>query len=238
MRNTAATAVTAATVALVAAATGGCGTGAGGTGPAPARTPSATGPATSAPPSAIPSAGPVAVHARSGPLGPLLVDGQGRALYLFTADRGHESTCYGDCAALWPPVLVRGAPTAGSGVRGSCSAPLPAATAAGRSPTTSSRCTTSTGTSGPATCGARARTTTAGRGTCSTRRATGSPARCPAAAPAPAGLDRGPVGYLRALRCCHCCQFSCQTSRPLPTPVCLVLLVPLTSTVEPIVRKS
>ncbi|GAA2669517.1 hypothetical protein [Streptomyces lunalinharesii] len=117
MRKTAATAVTAVAVALAAAVTGGCGTGSGGTGPAPARTPSATGPSASAPPTAIPSAGPVAVHARSGPLGPLLVDGQGRALYLFTADRGRESTCYGDCAKRWPPLLVRGAPTAGSGVR-------------------------------------------------------------------------------------------------------------------------
>ncbi|MFF2811340.1 hypothetical protein ACFVT2_30025 [Streptomyces sp. NPDC058000] len=116
MRNTATTAVTAAAVALVAVAVGGCSNGGGGTAPSRSKTPSGTGPA-SAPPTATPSAGPVAVHARSGPLGTILVDGQGRTLYLFEADRGRESTCYGDCAKDWPPLVVRGAPTAGSGVR-------------------------------------------------------------------------------------------------------------------------
>ncbi|MFF0626921.1 hypothetical protein [Streptomyces sp. NPDC004296] len=117
MRNTATTAVTAAAVALAATAAGGCSKGGGGTAPPRSRTPAGTGPATSVPPTATLSAGPVAVHARSGPLGTILVDGRGRTLYLFEADQGRESTCYGDCAKDWPPLVVRGAPTAGSGVK-------------------------------------------------------------------------------------------------------------------------
>ena len=49
-------------------------------------------------------------------LGKLLVDGSGRTLYLFVQDRATESTCYGDCAKYWPPLLTNGAPRAGSGV--------------------------------------------------------------------------------------------------------------------------
>jgi predicted lipoprotein with Yx(FWY)xxD motif len=40
--------------------------------------------------------------------GRILVDGQGRTLYLFTRDRGAKSRCYGACARAWPP-LVAGA---------------------------------------------------------------------------------------------------------------------------------
>lgn len=34
--------------------------------------------------------------------GPILVDGEGRSLYLFTNDTGPESTCYDQCAEAWP----------------------------------------------------------------------------------------------------------------------------------------
>lgn len=51
--------------------------------------------------------------------GDVLFDGKGRAIYLFTKERGSTSRCYGDCAVAWPPVLTRGAPTAGAGVTGS-----------------------------------------------------------------------------------------------------------------------
>ena len=36
-------------------------------------------------------------------LGTVLVDGQGRTLYLFEQDKGPTSTCYGACASAWPP---------------------------------------------------------------------------------------------------------------------------------------
>jgi predicted lipoprotein with Yx(FWY)xxD motif len=48
-------------------------------------------------------------------LGTILVDSQGRTLYLFTHDSGTPSTCGGRCATAWPPLVVTGAPTATSG---------------------------------------------------------------------------------------------------------------------------
>ena len=48
-------------------------------------------------------------------LGSILVDGDGMTLYLFESDTGDTSTCSGDCAATWPP-LIADAPTAGEGV--------------------------------------------------------------------------------------------------------------------------
>ena len=48
-------------------------------------------------------------------LGRILVDSQGRTLYLFQKDSGTTSTCFGACAAAWPPLRVTGLPT---GVRG------------------------------------------------------------------------------------------------------------------------
>jgi len=36
-------------------------------------------------------------------------------LYLFESDTGDTSTCTGDCAATWPPLIAE-APTAGEGV--------------------------------------------------------------------------------------------------------------------------
>ena len=52
----------------------------------------------------------------SGIPGKFLVDGQGRALYLFEADKSTTSTCTGACAAAWPPVTVSGTAQAGSGI--------------------------------------------------------------------------------------------------------------------------
>ena len=49
-------------------------------------------------------------------LGPILVNGQGRTLYLFLKDRHGKSTCYGGCARVWPPALASGAPRVGPGV--------------------------------------------------------------------------------------------------------------------------
>ena len=49
-------------------------------------------------------------------LGQFLVDGAGHTLYLFAADTGTSSTCYGACARYWPPFLTTGAPQAGTGV--------------------------------------------------------------------------------------------------------------------------
>jgi predicted lipoprotein with Yx(FWY)xxD motif len=51
------------------------------------------------------------------PLGRILVDGKGITLYDFVKDRGGTSSCYGACAALWPPLTTTAKPHAGKGVR-------------------------------------------------------------------------------------------------------------------------
>ena len=58
----------------------------------------------------------VSLRAISGIPGTALVDGKGRTLYLFEADKNGQSTCSGACAAVWPPYTVTGTPQAGSGV--------------------------------------------------------------------------------------------------------------------------
>jgi predicted lipoprotein with Yx(FWY)xxD motif len=52
-------------------------------------------------------------------LGRILVDGKGITLYDFVKDKHGASSCYGACAALWPPLLTKGKPHAGHGVRAS-----------------------------------------------------------------------------------------------------------------------
>jgi predicted lipoprotein with Yx(FWY)xxD motif len=53
------------------------------------------------------------------PLGRILVDSKGITLYDFVKDKGTTSVCYGACAALWPPLITKGKPIAGTGVRAS-----------------------------------------------------------------------------------------------------------------------
>jgi predicted lipoprotein with Yx(FWY)xxD motif len=48
-------------------------------------------------------------------LGTILVDSQGRTLYLFEKDSGTKSACSGACAAAWPPLRATGKPTVGKG---------------------------------------------------------------------------------------------------------------------------
>jgi predicted lipoprotein with Yx(FWY)xxD motif len=52
-------------------------------------------------------------------LGRILVDGKGITLYDFVKDKRGASSCYGACAALWPPLITKGKPHAGTGVRAS-----------------------------------------------------------------------------------------------------------------------
>jgi len=58
----------------------------------------------------------VSLSAISGIPSKALVGSDGRALYLFEADKKGSSACTGACAAAWPPDTVTGAPHAGSGV--------------------------------------------------------------------------------------------------------------------------
>jgi len=57
------------------------------------------------------------VSLRTTELGRVLVNSRGHTLYLFAKDRKGKSACSGSCAKFWPPLLIRGKPTAGSGVR-------------------------------------------------------------------------------------------------------------------------
>jgi predicted lipoprotein with Yx(FWY)xxD motif len=62
------------------------------------------------------AAGRAGIMATHNPLGTILTDARGRAVYLFVADTGPTSTCKGDCAKEWPPLTTTGDPVAGAGV--------------------------------------------------------------------------------------------------------------------------
>lgn len=50
-------------------------------------------------------------------LGQVLVDAEGRTLYLYKKDtQGKASTCDGSCAVTWPPVEAKAKPAAGTGI--------------------------------------------------------------------------------------------------------------------------
>jgi predicted lipoprotein with Yx(FWY)xxD motif len=53
---------------------------------------------------------------RSTEFGKAVFGPNGKVTYVFGADRGPTSRCYGVCAAAWPPVVTKAAPQAGQGV--------------------------------------------------------------------------------------------------------------------------
>src|SRR5438132_12880139 len=53
---------------------------------------------------------------RSTEYGEALFGPSGKVVYVFGADRGSTSRCYGVCATAWPPLLTSAAPLAGAGV--------------------------------------------------------------------------------------------------------------------------
>lgn len=87
---------------------------------APSGAPSAAPPSPSAAASEPAAAATIAVASTS--LGEIVVEAEGRTLYLFTRDTqgAGTSACNDECAANWPPVLVDDGvtPTAGAGVTG------------------------------------------------------------------------------------------------------------------------
>jgi predicted lipoprotein with Yx(FWY)xxD motif len=52
-------------------------------------------------------------------LGMVLVDSKGMTLYDFHKDQGTESSCYGECATDWPPLLSEGEPQPSNGASAS-----------------------------------------------------------------------------------------------------------------------
>jgi predicted lipoprotein with Yx(FWY)xxD motif len=96
-----------ATALVLAAAVAGCGSGGGS---------DASG--ASAPPKTA-NGHAATVGVASEKLGKILVDSQGRTLYLFQRDSGTKSACTGVCAVEWPPLRATGEPTVGGGANAS-----------------------------------------------------------------------------------------------------------------------
>lgn len=59
-------------------------------------------------------AGSITIKTANGPDGAYLTDGAGRALYMWVADKNGTSTCYGTCAAAWPPLTQKPAAAGGA----------------------------------------------------------------------------------------------------------------------------
>jgi predicted lipoprotein with Yx(FWY)xxD motif len=100
----------AAVIPLTALAVAACGGGGTAATAAPAPTPAKTAPTPTKT---------TAVRVASSSLGSILVDSQGRTLYLFKADSAIKSACAGACATAWPPLLANGKPTVGAGLSAS-----------------------------------------------------------------------------------------------------------------------
>jgi predicted lipoprotein with Yx(FWY)xxD motif len=95
-----------AAAAIAALVVSGCGSSSG-----------AANASTSQPKTAIGNAATVGVASTD--LGKVLIDSQGRTLYLFAKDKGTTSACSGACATAWPPLRASGKPVAGSGAQSS-----------------------------------------------------------------------------------------------------------------------
>jgi predicted lipoprotein with Yx(FWY)xxD motif len=102
----------AAIIPLAALALAACGAGGAATAsPAPSET-------TTAPSKAAPAHTKAAiVGVAKSRLGRILVDSTGRTLYLFKADVGTNSACFGACATAWPPLQTGGKPEVRGGAR-------------------------------------------------------------------------------------------------------------------------
>jgi predicted lipoprotein with Yx(FWY)xxD motif len=101
-----------AAIPLIALAAAGCGSGGGGASASPT-TPKTT------------TAQPATVGVASSSLGQLLVDSQGRTLYLFEKDTGGTSSCTGACATAWPPLPATGQGTVSGGASASLLGTVP-----------------------------------------------------------------------------------------------------------------
>ena len=102
------------TVAAVAMAAAACSSASSSSAPAAAgATTTSAAPPASAP--AVTSSGAsgstLALKTESGSQGIWLTNSSGRALYVYTKDKGTTSVCYGECAKAWPPLLATGAVT-------------------------------------------------------------------------------------------------------------------------------
>src|SRR3954449_5172685 len=60
---------------------------------------------------------PASVAVRPTSLGKILVDGNGRSLYLFEGDKPNQSNCTGACATSWPPLTSATTPAGAAGLQ-------------------------------------------------------------------------------------------------------------------------
>ncbi len=113
---------TAKLTALCAAATfvlAGCGSDESSAEPTPPTPPAATATAAASPPATASAARGKTIRLGSSQFGSMLFDARKQAIYIFQRDRRNKSNCYGECARLWPPVITKGKPRAGKGVKAS-----------------------------------------------------------------------------------------------------------------------
>jgi predicted lipoprotein with Yx(FWY)xxD motif len=64
--------------------------------------------------------GPATVKVGQSRLGPILVDGSGHTLYLFTQDKPRRSLCTSDylnCTTMWLPLMTTGRPRGEAGIK-------------------------------------------------------------------------------------------------------------------------
>jgi predicted lipoprotein with Yx(FWY)xxD motif len=104
-------AVPAAAIALAA-----CGSSSSGGGGGTASTAPSGGSTTATTHMPSPASGATKLGTAKGKLGRYLVDGSGRSVYLFLADKHGKSACSGACVSSWPILAASGKPTAGPGV--------------------------------------------------------------------------------------------------------------------------
>jgi predicted lipoprotein with Yx(FWY)xxD motif len=82
-----------------------------------AAAPSAAAPSAEASTAASPAAAGTTIALADSSLGKILVNADGRTLYMFTPDEATGApTCYDSCAGNWPALLATGTPTAGTGL--------------------------------------------------------------------------------------------------------------------------
>jgi len=67
--------------------------------------------------SAFAAGGSAVVKVGPSNLGRVLVDAHGKTLYIWAHDKSSKSTCKGDCAQYWPPLVTNGRPQAIAGAR-------------------------------------------------------------------------------------------------------------------------
>jgi predicted lipoprotein with Yx(FWY)xxD motif len=97
-----------------------CSSSGGATNAPPSAAPSSAAPSSAPPSASAPTTGGLTIATGTGAPGTYLVGPDGKTLYTFTNDQQGDgkSTCNGDCATNWPPLVAEGGatPTAGDGV--------------------------------------------------------------------------------------------------------------------------